>query len=476
MNKETRLGSCPEHDVSVVQRDSVEIVRHALRRVQAVVQESEQLKWLMSSAKDVRVRPTRLARAVGYRSIYTRETSQAGSTSAGREARSNSSSSSSQGSTGSELEHFVSTSLMIPMEPSGSDVLLYVYTDSPARPSWSRMMSPSLLQMNPAVLRPTSQNTLELIAFSHLGDGRGGLIVSVSEFSSESMLSHLRMELIHDASIVTTSAFPATLSRLEILRMTEPYSAELQDVYRWDSAVTDDYDHKALHMRPEQTWALFHTMLKNANSVNAEAVYVSNVKIPSTATAEEFSITGELLDVDALDLVLRRSQLTAARADQPVVAGSACGCEEYCDDITLQLDAMLSINRVESWILANKDLQHSMQFCVISNAASSFTPSSYDHGDEWRLYCKFCNQRFRRHHDARRHEREKHNQMKLRRCPDCPREFSRESNLRRHRFAVHERKRIHACEHCGTCFSTRGNLERHVARLHGDDRSKQSTV
>jgi len=83
-----------------------------------------------------------------------------------------------------------------------------------------------------------------------------------------------------------------------------------------------------------------------------------------------------------------------------------------------------------------------------------------------RFPCETCGMRFKRRHDARRHERETHKKCALLTCPDCPRTFSRDSNLRRHQLSVHENRREFSCTLCSSSFTSRGNLDRHYARLH----------
>jgi len=338
------------------------------------------------------------------------------------------------------------------------------------------------------VLRVLSVGELELIQFSSAAEGANGIVALYSKFSAESRQSAAKFEIVFDEESSLSSCLPTVLSRFEIL---ESSWNDVADVQRWDSAVTSSPHACAANenssLSPAETWTRLKNWFEMPCTYDVEALFVTSTNPVSTSDAL-LSVFREPLDEAAVASAVGHCHTLASPAatssvregdspqQRPPRRSVLASAAEF-DDLTLSLDAMLCMNRVENCLNDNEALISSMLTGPKLSAHPPFSPNTPltpgGSVDESKLHCKVCNQKFKRVHDARRHERETHGLARLRRCPDCPREFNRESNLRRHRFAVHERKRKFACTHCGTCFSTRGNLERHIHRIHASAAQKQ---
>mmetsp|Transcript_6526 Transcript_6526/g.17484 ORF Transcript_6526/g.17484 Transcript_6526/m.17484 type:complete len:498 (+) Transcript_6526:36-1529(+) len=451
--------------------DCVGSVQQALERIQIIAQDAEQLQWLMSTTRRADLRQAQLAHAIVHRSSYFRDGRSSNPASRERpfsSSVSSSSSSASRESVGDGAEQFVSTTIMIPVKSVGSDVLLHVLTDSATSPSWCSAMSANFASVSPAVLRSTTGDTFELIAFSRCMDDRDKIAIAVSDFSGSSLM-RTRLEMMDDTLAMARTTFPSLLSRLEVTEITAASG------FGTDANASGNHAAKVLNENhgeqpgPKELWARFRNALSDLSLADVRVVSVSDANNLSSTAFETFTLSIELLETGEKSFAAKQSHSAfASLVQNPHIGALDAQVLDitHCNEIALALDAMQSLNRIESWFSANKELHETMLAAAAACVPGSpFTPHNAAF-EKLRLHCVFCHQRFKRHHDARRHEREKHNEMEARRCPDCQRKFSRESNLRRHRFAVHERKRMHVCKHCDTSFSTRGNLVRHLGRLH----------
>eukprot|EP00182_Erythrolobus_australicus_P005924 CAMPEP_0185832700 /NCGR_PEP_ID=MMETSP1353-20130828/2231_1 /TAXON_ID=1077150 /ORGANISM="Erythrolobus australicus, Strain CCMP3124" /LENGTH=353 /DNA_ID=CAMNT_0028530905 /DNA_START=470 /DNA_END=1531 /DNA_ORIENTATION=+ len=346
---------------------------------------------------------------------------------------------------------------MIPVEPVGSNVLFYMHTDSPSSTPWS---STTGAQISPAVLQPASDGGVEFVMFSRCSDGGDGVIISVWRYIGEFSRTLTRFHLKHAPSSSTTTAFPSLMTSLELFRMAQARSGtQCRALCQGEEQC----------MRPEQTWARFQNLLSGSRSFEARALIFLEVTAVPAARTESYSVACEPLKAVETSRTIEQSSGLSARDNQVSAGSAAVRCNLKHDDVMMTLDTMQGLHQIEGWFAANKELHRCMLGIEASSLAPSVVLSNCEKEKRPSHFCKICNQEFRRQHDARRHEREMHDQVRPRQCPECFREFNRESNLRRHRFTVHEQQRMYSCQYCDLSFSTRGNLIRHTVRIHKDE-------
>jgi hypothetical protein len=124
------------------------------------------------------------------------------------------------------------------------------------------------------------------------------------------------------------------------------------------------------------------------------------------------------------------------------------------------------------------DYMHSLFPEVVSSAAvtppaaqSETNQFSSDQVTERKSQCMFCDKRFSRVCDLRKHmiRHSEENSKDTFQCSMCGKSFSRERNLEWH-MKHHSRARF-ACEHesCGQSFITEGGLRYHQNKFHNAD-------